>query len=1080
MNNLHPASFADFDRRAREGEPLSVVFFGGSLTWGAYASDPQRTSYRALMGKYLRRKYPKTSFTFHDAAIGGIGSKLGLFRLNRDVLAHCPDLVFLDFAANDGLEGKDPRSLASYEGLLRELIGRGIPVMQAFFCFKHHLLPCDPGSLPGYRSRKELARAYRTGEGDALLYLRDKIAAGKTRPDLLWDTDPSHPDDPGYQMFFEAVRDGFEQAVEEKRVCLVPPAPSHPEAPRPFARQILAEQPLPPGWVPAKTYRTSLWFDGLSSRWMGDVALCDIQNRSKTQPLRIPFRGTFLGLIGEADENGLGFRMTIDGRTISPVNAEPGAVWDFTPPADCRDASFFGACFPKTFLPESTFSNWVLTFPKASPRANCESRAFALPDNLPPFPNLMSTPFFNAQHSPIGVFASFTLGAKGPKGGLGLELGKPADQNVYIGLEGEPGRFACLPFFDDGLDEVTRFNIEQSGGARGAVLESISDAALERDYTPGRDVWQAGDFEFVIHTPVASAPPPSSPATALRLAYVPALALELTVDNRRGTTARRALIGFQANDPWRGLRRLEGRGLSGLACGGVALVGEAGRVVVAQGFAPGPILDETNPANLAFDLGGVGLLIGVVPPGKKVTFRFTACFHRGGIVTTGLPASYFYTRFFPDIEAVARYALKHFTALKNRGASFDQRFAKAKMNPYRRFMLAHALHSYYGSTQLLDTAEGPLWIVNEGEYRMINTFDLTVDQLFFEEALNSWTVGNELDWFARRFSYTDRVRFPGEEKTHPGGISFTHDMGALNHFSAPGHSAYERAGLKGCFSQMTHEELVNWAVCALVHSRKNVQWAKKNLPLFHKVLASLLHRDHPDPKQRDGIMSLDSDRCAGGAEITTYDSLDVSLGQARNNLYLAVKCWGVYVGMEAFFARLGDSKASAVCARQAALAAASIAGSADAEGFLPAILHENVSSRIIPAVEGLVIPYALGLKEALSETGPYRELIAALRRHLVLALSPGVCLFPDGAWKISSTSENTWLSKVYLCQFVAEKILRCVSAADMERADACHAAWLLAPANAYWAWSDQIVSGLAKGSKYYPRGVTAFLWLDDN
>ncbi|HEY8965431.1 MAG TPA: glycoside hydrolase family 52 protein, partial [Candidatus Methylacidiphilales bacterium] len=574
--------------------------------------------------------------------------------------------------------------------------------------------------------------------------------------------------------------------------------------------------------------------------------------------------------------------------------------------------------------------------------------------------------------------------------------------------------------------------------------------------------------------------PPSSPAAALRLAYVPALAVELTVDNRRGKNARRAFLGFQANDPWRGLRRISGRDLCGLACGGIALVGEAGRVVAGQGFAPGTILDEANPANLAFDLGGVGLLIGVVPPGKKQTFRFAACFHRGGIVTTGLAASYFYTRFFPDIESVGRYALRNFAALNARGAAFDRRFAKARLNPHRRFMLAHAVHSYYGSTQLLDTEQGPLWAVNEGEYRMLNTFDLTVDQLFFEEALNPWTVGNELDWFARRFSYTDRVRLPGEEQTHRGGISFTHDMGALNHFADPGRSAYERAGLKGCFSQMTHEELVNWAVCALVHGKKDAKWAKKNLSLFRRVLESLVRRDHPDPKRRDGVMSVDSDRCAGGAEITTYDSLDVSLGQARNNLYLAVKCWGVYVGMEAFFARFGDAKTAAVCARQAALAAATVAESADADGFLPAILHENVPSRIIPAVEGLILPHVLGLKEALSETGPHGKLIAALRRHLVGVLAPGLCLFPDGAWKISSTSDNTWLSKVYLCQFVAETILRCVPADAMERADSRHAAWLLDPQNAYWAWSDQIVSGVAKGSKYYPRGVTSFLWLQEN
>ena len=43
--------------------------------------------------------------------------------------------------------------------------------------------------------------------------------------------------------------------------------------------------------------------------------------------------------------------------------------------------------------------------------------------------------FFNAHHSPIGAFASFTLGFPGKNGGLGLELGRPAEQNVYIGCE---------------------------------------------------------------------------------------------------------------------------------------------------------------------------------------------------------------------------------------------------------------------------------------------------------------------------------------------------------------------------------------------------------------------------------------------------------------------------------------------------------------------------------------------------------------------------------------------------------------------------------------------------------------------
>jgi len=67
-----PLSFADFDCRARAGERLCVAFFGGSLTWGANASDPQRTSYRALCGQQLEAHYPRARFRFVDAAIGGV------------------------------------------------------------------------------------------------------------------------------------------------------------------------------------------------------------------------------------------------------------------------------------------------------------------------------------------------------------------------------------------------------------------------------------------------------------------------------------------------------------------------------------------------------------------------------------------------------------------------------------------------------------------------------------------------------------------------------------------------------------------------------------------------------------------------------------------------------------------------------------------------------------------------------------------------------------------------------------------------------------------------------------------------
>jgi len=113
----------------REGHPLRVAVLGGSLTWGANASAPQITSYRGRMGTWLRERYPDTPVHLIDASIGGTGSMLGLFRLDRDVLAHKPDMVFLDFTYNDGIMHGDDFTSAAYESILRELLAHGIPVM---------------------------------------------------------------------------------------------------------------------------------------------------------------------------------------------------------------------------------------------------------------------------------------------------------------------------------------------------------------------------------------------------------------------------------------------------------------------------------------------------------------------------------------------------------------------------------------------------------------------------------------------------------------------------------------------------------------------------------------------------------------------------------------------------------------------------------------------------------------------------------------------------------------------------------------------------------------------------------------
>ncbi|MEM7624066.1 MAG: glycoside hydrolase family 52 protein [Planctomycetota bacterium] len=721
--------------------------------------------------------------------------------------------------------------------------------------------------------------------------------------------------------------------------------------------------------------------------------------------------------------------------------------------------------------------------------------------------------FYNVQHSPMGAFASFTLGYKGPKGGLGVQQGQPADEPIYIGLESrdDPNRFDALPFYDGKASSEAERYVSDSvaspemddpmlGDIPGVQTYLFDDAEIGRELTLARDTWTAGDLTFRIVSPVFEVPDAEADIPddddGLKLATCPAVLVEIEIDNTVCDRSRRFFFGFSGNDPYSGFRQIDpadndgvrglvqGR-LKGLFCNDPTVRG--GRAFAIEAIVR-PYRGEENGT---FGLGPVGVMFGDAPAGQKTTYRFAVAFFNHGVVTTGEDAVYFYTRYFRGLEDAGRYALENFDVyLKHADAADAVLDAATHLNDAQRWQIAHAVHSYYGSTQFLDlgnapplTHEGrkPCWVVNEGEYRMMNTFDLTVDMLFFELRMNPWTTRNVLDRFVERYSYTDSLHLPGGKNEHPGGVTFTHDQGVTNHFTPVGYSSYEMTGLRGCFSYMSCEQLTNFVCCVASydHVTGDHAWTNGHADLLGECLISLVNRDHPDPTQRNGIMGLDSSRTGTGAEITTYDSLDTSLGQARNNVYLGVKSWASYVLLEKIFSRVGKTEQAAMAGEQARRAAATIAGQADEHGRIPAVLFEDNEAFIIPAVEGLVFPFVAGAPEAVADDGPYAEMIAALRGHLDAVLRPGACLFDDHGWRLSTTSINSWLSKIYLCQYVVRHVLKQPGQRDLAAADAAHAAWLVRPDNAYWAWSDQMHAGEAKGSKYYPRGVTSALWLTE-
>jgi len=115
---------AFFDK-LRAGVPVTVAYLGGAITAGAGASVPEKTSFRALITDWLRKRYPGSEITELNAAINNTGasggSLYGALRARRDLIAYKPDLVFVEFAVNDTSENEIPVKKA-VEGLLRQLL----------------------------------------------------------------------------------------------------------------------------------------------------------------------------------------------------------------------------------------------------------------------------------------------------------------------------------------------------------------------------------------------------------------------------------------------------------------------------------------------------------------------------------------------------------------------------------------------------------------------------------------------------------------------------------------------------------------------------------------------------------------------------------------------------------------------------------------------------------------------------------------------------------------------------------------------------------------------------------------------
>jgi lysophospholipase L1-like esterase len=204
-------------QKLRDGEDVRVAYLGGSIT--------EANGWRPLTTRWLRdRADGEARVEETNAALGGTGSRLGLFRLERDVLSHRPDLVFVEFAVNDIKAG--PRIVqAAMEGIVRQ-VWRANPRADVVFVYAYarELGPdlragrepiaiaasetvAERYGVPSIHVAREVQERLRDGSVTLQAYVGDSTEDGEKA--VVLTRDGTHPTDDGHRFYADVVAKAF-------------------------------------------------------------------------------------------------------------------------------------------------------------------------------------------------------------------------------------------------------------------------------------------------------------------------------------------------------------------------------------------------------------------------------------------------------------------------------------------------------------------------------------------------------------------------------------------------------------------------------------------------------------------------------------------------------------------------------------------------------------------------------------------------------------------------------------------------------------------------------------------------------
>ena len=214
--------------KIRSGEKSAVAFIGGSITEG-YTVQPDEC-YAKLTYDFIAGEH-KDTVEYVNAGISGTPSILGNVRLERDVLSHDPDIVFIEFAVNDGSEQIYKES---YDSMVKTILTQeNEPAVVLLFNRTK-----EGHSAQDYM--KQIGEYYEL----PMISTADAFTYGMDNGIITWDekyNDSSHPSPEGHKFFLELISycfGEFEKEGTDNPDYIVKPLGKHSA---PYANAVLAE-----------------------------------------------------------------------------------------------------------------------------------------------------------------------------------------------------------------------------------------------------------------------------------------------------------------------------------------------------------------------------------------------------------------------------------------------------------------------------------------------------------------------------------------------------------------------------------------------------------------------------------------------------------------------------------------------------------------------------------------------------------------------------------------------------------------------------------------------------------------------